>query len=49
MLKSKCILSSKKPEDGTRISIMSRHTLNDGKTPDERITEDSFDIHQPEL
>jgi len=37
MLKSKCILAEKNIDDGQRISIMSRHTLNDGKTPDERI------------
>jgi uncharacterized protein YeaO (DUF488 family) len=45
MLKSKCILAEKSVDDGQRISIMSRHTLNDGKTPDERIWVDSFDMH----
>ena len=29
--------------DGLRVSIMSRHTLTDGKTPDLRITPDSYD------
>jgi len=33
MLKTKCILNSKEKSDGFRISIMSRHTLNDGITP----------------
>lgn len=28
---------------------MSRHTLNDGVTPDSRITADLFDMHCPEL
>ncbi len=28
---------------------MSRHTLNDGKTPDVRLTSDIFNIHAPEL
>lgn len=49
MLKSKCILTDKEIEDGQRISIMSRHTLNDGKTPDPRIWDTSFDIHLPNL
>jgi uncharacterized protein YeaO (DUF488 family) len=48
-LYTKCILKDKDPKDGLRISIMSRHTLNDGKTPDRRITSDSFDLHYPEL
>ena len=40
---TKCIF--KKPEDidGERISVMSRHTLNDGITKDERITGKSYD------
>ena len=29
-------------EDGLRISVMSRHTLNDGKTPDNRITPQTY-------
>lgn len=47
MLKSKCILAEKAPEDGKRVSVMSRHTLSDWKTPDERITPDIFDDHKP--
>ena len=38
MLYTKCILSHPLDEDGTRISVMSRHTLNDGVTPDLRIS-----------
>jgi len=36
-LSTGCILSPRQESDGTRISVMSRHTLNDGKTSDERI------------
>jgi uncharacterized protein YeaO (DUF488 family) len=46
---TKCILDVPSSEDGIRISVMSRHTLNDGKTPDSRITEKSFDLHLPIL
>lgn len=42
---TKSILKEREPFDGLRISVMSRHTLNDGITPDERITYDSFDEH----
>lgn len=49
MLFTKCILEPTSAEDGERISIMSRHTLNDGKTPDKRILESSFDVHFPNL
>ena len=49
MLKSKCILAEKSVDDGQRISIMSRHTLNDGETPDERISANSFDAHLPDF
>ena len=35
--------------DGLRISVMSRHTLSDGKTLDPEITNNLFDIHLPEL
>lgn len=45
MLRSACILTPRTPEDGVRISVMSRHTENDGKTPDRRITPDLFDFH----
>jgi len=43
MLYTKCILSEREISDGIRISVMSRHTLNDGKTPDTRITKDKYD------
>lgn len=36
---TKSIIKPKELSDGTRISIMSRHTLNDEKTPDARIIE----------
>ena len=49
MLKSRPILADKLPEDGKRISIMSRHTQNDGITPDERLTSDRYDEHKPEF
>lgn len=49
MLYTKCILKPPCPEDGFRISVMSRHTRNDGKTPDTRITEELFHTHLPEL
>lgn len=43
-LYKKSIVKSKSFEDGLRVSVMSRHTLEDGTTPDERITSDSFDV-----
>ncbi len=46
MLKTKCILYKKEKSDGLRISIMSRHTLYDGVTSDDRITDKSFDKWQ---
>jgi len=49
MLLTKCIYLPKSAEDGLRVSIMSRHTLVDGKTPDLQITADSYDAHWPEL
>lgn len=45
MLYTKSILEERKPEDGLRISVMSRHTLNDGLTLDARITNNHFDEH----
>jgi len=42
---TKCIFKEPELSDGLRISIMSRHTLDDGKTPDERITSDKFNHH----
>jgi len=46
---TKCILHDRQPEDGIRISVMSRHKLSDGKTNDERITQDKFDEHIQEF
>ncbi len=45
MFKTKCILTKPCVTDGTRISVMSRHTLVDGVTPDIRITQTLYDIH----
>lgn len=45
MLKTKCILTQPIDDDWERISVMSRHTLSDGKTLDTRITKDVFDEH----
>lgn len=49
MLKSKPIKAPKEPSDGVRISVMSRHTLADGVTPDPEIKPDSYDEWWPEL
>lgn len=46
---TKCILDEKEENDGVRISVMSRHTLNDGVTPDTRITSSTYEEHHPEL
>lgn len=47
---TKSIVGEKTPEDGKRISVMSRHTLEDGQTPDERIVEgESFDEWQKDF
>ena len=44
MLYTKSIIKQKLPEEDFRISIMSRHTLDDGKTPNEKIVNyDCFD------
>jgi uncharacterized protein YeaO (DUF488 family) len=50
-LYTKCILDVPLPNraDGVRVSVMSRHTLSDGKTQDSRIKESMFDIHSPIL
>lgn len=45
MLKTKSIFAPIEDSDGIRISIMSRHTLNDGKTPDSRITPADYEEH----
>lgn len=42
MLFTKSIHKPVQPEDGYRISVMSRHTLSDGKTPDPLITGKSY-------
>ena len=49
MLRSECILTPPSPEHGLRISVMSRHTLADGLTTDERISPASFHLHRPQL
>ncbi len=42
---TRSIFSERIPSDGLRVSVMSRHTLNDGKTPDIRIQEGkSYDL-----
>lgn len=43
MLKTKSILKLKEDTDGLRISIMSRHTLNDGITHHPEINESKYD------
>ena len=48
-LKTKSILAPIEKEDGYRISVMSRHTLDDGITPDKRITNLMYDEHQKYL
>lgn len=50
MLSTRCILEPAQPSDGKRISVMSRHTLNDGVTPDARIAQGvTHDMHWPDL
>lgn len=49
MLFTHCIYASPLFSDGTRISVMSRHTLSDGKTPDLNITSESYDLWLPQL
>jgi uncharacterized protein YeaO (DUF488 family) len=44
MLYTKSIHKPKSASDGLRISVMSRHTLNDGITPDPEITWESYDL-----
>ena len=45
MLQTKCIKAPIESGDGLRISVMSRHTLNDGITPDHEITADLYQEH----
>ena len=47
MIKTKSIILPKEDSDGLRISVMSRHTLNDGVTPDLRIDSRSYDLWMP--
>ena len=49
MLFTKSILKPKSHEDGIRISVMSRHTLNDGITPNPKISSYSYDTWLKEL
>ena len=49
MLYTKSIIKPRSSNDGLRISVMSRHTLNDGLTPDPRISSDSYDFWLKEL
>ena len=49
MLKTKPILDPRENDDGIRISIMSKHTYNDGIKPHEGVTKDSFDVHGAEF
>ncbi len=44
MLRTRSIKAAKRDTDGLRISVMSRHTLSDGITPDPEITEHLYDI-----
>jgi uncharacterized protein YeaO (DUF488 family) len=46
---TKSIFKERESEEGKRISVMSRHTLDDGVTPDERIVEKSFDEWRKDL
>ncbi|MBI5913266.1 DUF488 domain-containing protein [Candidatus Azambacteria bacterium] len=46
---TRCIKEPKRDTDGVRISVMSRHTLDDGVTPDPEITPDMFDEWRKEL
>ena len=49
MLRTRPIKAERLPDDGIRISVMSRHTLADGVTPDTEISDDSYDFWWPEL
>ena len=44
MLRTKCIIAPIEDSDGLRISIMSRHTLNDSITPHPQITSSTYDL-----
>ena len=47
MLRTKSILAPKDGADGVLVSIMSRHTLNDGITPHPKINDSSYDMWWP--
>lgn len=49
MLFTKSIHAPTSPLDGIRISVMSRHTLDNGVTPDPLITPDSYNCWLPSL
>lgn len=49
MLKTKCVHDCIEADDGIRILVMSRLTLNDGITPDESIRKEKYDFHYKEL
>lgn len=49
MLRTKSFRAALDPLDGKRISVMSRHTLSDGITPDPEITPELFDEWWAEL
>jgi hypothetical protein len=46
MIITKGILAPQEESDGLRLSIMSRHTLDDGVTPDRRITRDLYKLQK---
>jgi uncharacterized protein YeaO (DUF488 family) len=48
-LKTKSILAPIEKEDGYRISVMNRHTLNDGATQDKRISDKMYNEHEKSL
>lgn len=48
-LYTRCIKAPKRESDGMRISVMSRHTLDDGVTPDPEITSDMYEKWWKEL
>lgn len=45
-LRTKSIFAPVEKEDGYRISIMNRHTLDDGITTDDKIKDNLYDEHQ---
>lgn len=49
MLQTKCIFASAESMDGLRISVMSRHTADDGKTKDPRFYQGIYDEWRPTL